>query len=349
MSAKKRGIQIGIFLLIMTLTFFALFRGQNLSEISRAVRQMSPEYIFFSVLLALCFVCAEGGMIWYLLRSMPANKNKRGTSFFRCIQYSFIGFFYSGITPSATGGQPVQLYYMNKDGNRGSESTVVLMTVAVVYKFVLVIMGTGILIFWFTPLRSVLGKYFYLYIFGLFLNIVLVMIISCVMLFPGVILKVALTVEKLLIKMKVWKPSQYREEGIRKFVKGYQDAVVWLRNHKSKLAVVIVMTFFQRCSVFVLTYVVYLGFGLEGIGGMKVIILQASVYIAVDMLPLPGAQGITELMYKTVFVNVFTGAYLIPSMLVSRGINFYFLLIVSLLVVLANRFVLNKKGMENCC
>ena len=48
----------------------------------------------------------------------------------RCIQYSFIGFFYSGITPSATGGQPVQLYYMNKDGNRGSDSTVVLMTVA---------------------------------------------------------------------------------------------------------------------------------------------------------------------------------------------------------------------------
>lgn len=344
MSAKKRGIQIGIFLLIMILTFLALFRGQSLSEISRAVRQMSPEYVFISVLLAMCFVCAEGGMIWYLLRSMPANKNKRGTSLFRCIQYSFIGFFYSGITPSATGGQPVQLYYMNRDGNRASDSTVVLMTVAVVYKFVLVLMGTGILLFWFTPLRNELGKYFYLYLFGLFLNVVLVVIISCVMLFPGVILKGAVTAEKLLIKLKVWKPSQNREEGIRKFVDGYQDAVVWLCDHKSKLAAVIVLTFFQRCCMFVLTYIVYLGFGLEGTGGMKVILLQASVYIAVDMLPLPGAQGITELMYKTVFVNVFTGTYLIPSMLVSRGINFYFLLIVSLLVVLVNRFVGERRG-----
>ena len=67
------------------------------------------------------------------------------------------------------------------------------------------------------------------------------------------------------------------------------------------------------------------------------ILILASVYSAVDMLPLPGAQGITELMYQAVFAHVFTGMYLIPSMLVSRGINFYFLLVVSLVVVIAVR------------
>ena len=66
-------------------------------------------------------------------------------------------------------------------------------------------------------------------------------------------------------------------------------------------------------------------------------ILQASVYIAVDMLPLPGAQGITEFMYRSVFASVFSQSYLIPSMLVSRGLNFYFLLVVSLLVVVWNK------------
>lgn len=51
----------------------------------------------------------------------------------RCISYSFIGFFFSGINPSATGGQPMQLYYMKKDGNKISSASVVLMTVAVIY------------------------------------------------------------------------------------------------------------------------------------------------------------------------------------------------------------------------
>lgn len=344
MDAKKRALQIALFLGIMLLTFYALFSGRDLAEIGRAVMRMSPAWLILAVGLAVFYVCAEGYMIWYLLRSMKANKDKdRSSSLFRCIQYSFIGFFYSGITPSATGGQPVQLYYMNKDGNRGSDSTVVLMTVAVVYKFVLVVMGFGILLFWFRPLRGELGKYFPLYLLGLALNVILVIVILGVMLLPQVMLKGALFFERLFIRMKIWKPSEKREEKIRTFIDSYQNAVAWLKAHKKKVAYVVLVTFLQRISVFVLTYMVYLGFGLEGSGAMRVILLQASVYIAVDMLPLPGAQGITEMMYQAVFAHVFTGAYLIPSMLVSRGINFYFLLVMSLVVVLAVRIAEKRK------
>lgn len=344
MSMKKRMLQIALFLVIMLLTFYALFSGRDLSEIVQAIMNMSFWYLVPAIALAVFFVSAEGFMIWYLLRSMKAQKDGyKASSLPRCIQYSFIGFFYSGITPSATGGQPVQLYYMNKDGNRGSDSTVVLMTVAVAYKFILVIMGFGILLFWLNPLRQELGNYFLLYLLGLALNVILVILILGVMLFPKVILKAALLFEGLFIRLKIWKPSDKREEKINAFIDSYQQAVAWLKGHKGSLLVVLFVTFLQRCSVFVLTYMVYLGFGLEGSSAMKVILLQAAVYIAVDMLPLPGAQGITELMYQTVFVHVFTGAYLIPSMLVSRGINFYFLLIVSLGIVLINRFVFDRR------
>ena len=154
---------------------------------------------------------------------------------------------------------------------------------------------------------------------------------------PNIMLRCALFFEKLFVKMSILKPSEKRPEKIHAFIGSYQNAVSWLRTHKGKLLFIVLVTFLQRCSVFLLTYMVYLGFGLHGTGMMKVILLQAAVYIAVDMLPLPGAQGITELMYQTVFAHVFTGTYLIPSMLVSRGINFYFLLIVSLIIVLVNK------------
>ena len=232
---------------------------------------------------------------------------------------------------------------MNKDGNRVSDSTVVLMTVAVVYKFVLVVLGCGILIFWNEPLRACLGNYFPLYILGLMLNVILVILILGVMLFPKVIYRAAKFFEILLIRMKIWKPSLKREEKLKGFIESYAQAVAWLGRHRGRLLGVIVVTFLQRCSLFVLTYMVYLGFGLEGSDALSVILLQASVYIAVDMLPLPGAQGITELMYQAVFAHVFTSVYLIPSMLVSRGLNFYFLLVVSLGVVLVNRFVPERK------
>ena len=98
-------------------------------------------------------------MIWYLLTSMR-KKNRQSDNRSLCCwkrkRYVLCGvvsnirlldFFYSGITPSATGGRPVRLYYMNKDGNKGSDSTIVLMTVAVIYKIVLVVLGVGMLLF----------------------------------------------------------------------------------------------------------------------------------------------------------------------------------------------------------
>ena len=75
MSVKKRALQIALFLLIMFLTFYALFSGRDLAEIARAVANMSKWYLVPAVGLAVFFVCAEGYMIWYLLRSMRAKKD----------------------------------------------------------------------------------------------------------------------------------------------------------------------------------------------------------------------------------------------------------------------------------
>lgn len=332
-SIRKRAAEGGIFLLIMVLTFYAVFHGQNWHQIGASMKQLSAFYLFLAVLLALFFVSAEGIMIWYLLRTMQSGKS----GFLRCISYSFIGFFYSGITPSATGGQPVQLYYMKKDGNSLSDSSVVLMTVAVIYKFVLVLMGSMLLIFWREPLKRYLREYFALYLVGLALNVILVAVLLAVMMMPDRMRGIIGSGERLLVRIRILKPSEKRGAKIGQFIEGYREAVHFLVEKKGKIGLVILCTFGQRISVFCLTALIYLGFSQHGTNIWTVIILQASVYIAVDMLPLPGAQGITELMYCNIFRGVFAEAYLMPSLYVTRGINFYFLLVFSLFVVIGNQ------------
>ena len=351
---KKKILQTVLFLGIMFLTFYTLLHGQNLSEIYQAVKNMSVPYLIAAAGLALFFVCAEGSMIWYLLTSMRKKTDSQTTvlcvvgkekvcSLWRCIQYSFIGFFYSGITPSATGGQPVQLYYMNKDGNKGSDSTIVLMTVAVIYKIVLVVLGVGMLLFCGGALKTELQSFFPLYLLGLALNTVVVAVVLAAMLFPQWMIVVWAWVEKQFIRLDIWKANPQRMDKVQTFTGNYRNAVDWLKQHPGKLIVVIAVTFLQRCSVFLLTYMVYLGLGQAGTSIQEVVLLQASVYIAVDMLPLPGAQGITELMYRSVFAPVFSKGSLIPSMLISRGLNFYFLLLAGAGVTAANHFLVKKK------
>lgn len=334
LKKTKPGIgSILLFVIITVLTLYAVFHGQDLDQIKGAIGKLSFPCLLISILLALFFVCMEGIMIWYLLGAL----NGRKSGLLRCISYSFIGFFYSGITPSATGGQPMQLYYMNKDKHALSDSSVVLMTVAIIYKFVLAVLGIFMLIFWFQPLKEHLKGYLGLFILGLSLNIILVVILLAIMAAPDYMRTIICQAEQLLVKLRILKPSAMHMKKIDGFIGGYRNAVQFLLMHKEKVCIVIVLTFLQRCSIFLLTAVVYRGFSQNGTSFLTVMLLQAAVTIAVDMLPLPGAQGISELMYCRIFSGVFSAGYLMPSLYVTRGITFYFLLIFSLLVVVVNQ------------
>ena len=336
-SVRKLIFNAGIFMAVMILTFWCVFGNQDFEKTMGAVRDMDEEYMAAALFLAVLFVAAEGFMIWYLLRGIGER-----TVLFRCISYSFIGFFFSGLTPSATGGQPMQLYYMKKDGYSLSGSSVVLMTVAVVYKLVLVLIGAGIVLFWRVPLKEYLGKYYGLYFLGLFLNTALVAVLLAVMFSPGIIRAFLRKAEDILVSFRILKKSEARQDKAEQFLSGYQETVSFLREHKGMVAVILISTFLQRFTVFALTYVVYRGLGLSGAAMMDIVFVQASVYIAVDMLPVPGAQGITEAMYQSVFDSIFTGKYLTASMCSTRGISFYAVMVIGLIIFCAVNFSRKK-------
>ncbi len=334
---KKIG-NAALFLTIMLLTFYTVFKEQDMPVLLESLRSMNAVCLAGVVILAIFFVCAEGSMIWYLLR---ARGGKSGL--LRCFGYSFVGFFYSAITPSATGGQPMQLYYMKKDGNNLSDSSVILMVVATIYKFVLSVIGILLIAFWYEPLNGFFKGYIYLYYLGLALNVILVIILVMVMMYPVTIKRMLVFFSRILVKLRIFKPSRSRERKIADFIFSYEAAVKYLRGNKGKIVAVTFMTFLQRGSAFVVTGLVYMGLGLQGTPLLTVILVQAAVYIAVDMLPIPGAQGITELVYVNVFNTIFINNTLGASMLVVRGINFYFLLIVSAVITLIYSITGKKK------
>lgn len=346
MNDRKNKYQIVLFASVMLLTFYEVFQKKDLFGIWNAIIRMELGNFIIAISLGLFFVSAEGITIWYLLVSL-GNK----CSIWRCIKYSFIGFFYSGITPSATGGQPVQLYYMKRDGYKTSDSSVILMTVALAYKLVLVLIGVCLFFLWYRHLKYFMKDYIILYFVGLFLNFIVVLAIFVAMRFPNILIRIAYAFEKGMIRMRIWNVDSERKERIQYFVQSYDHTVKFMVEYKRKLLVLFIMTMLQRCSLFLLTYIVYRGFHLSGSSMFSIMSLQAAVCISVDMLPVPGAQGITELVYQTVFVNIFTKTYLFPSMLIIRGINFYFLLfvcgVVTGLTILKNKHIKVVKFKKN--
>lgn len=333
MKYKRFGSVLFLFVLII-ITAVIIIRGNDMQAVVVALKTLQTKYLLAGIALALFFVSAEGMMIWYLLRAIQDP-----VGVVRCIKYSFIGFLFSGITPSATGGQPAQLYYMKKDGIGFANGTLVLMSVALMYKFILVLMGTGLLVFWRAGLVSYLGSYIWIYYLGLFLNTAVVIVLAFIMGSPACSKRIALGIERFLVRIHILKPSGKRIEKVLGAVADYQSAVEFIRHHPFKILVITVMTVLQRLSCFLLTYIIYLGFGLSEYGFFPVMALQAVVYISVDMLPLPGSAGVSELVYSLVYLSIFKGEYLTASMCVSRGLSFYMLLIISFGITVVNHII----------
>lgn len=321
-TRRKWILQAGIFFVMLSAAVWIVFRNQNRKEMLDAVRSMSGAAVALSVLFAAGYVAQEGCMIWYLLRKIGEFPGLG-----KCICYSFLGFFFSGITPSATGGQPAQLYYMKKDQISYAHGSVVLMIVAVIYKLVLALIGTAILIFAHNLLaESLQMRYQILYLIGLLLNVGLVLGLGMLMFSPGIVQRFLEGADRLLQKFR----KKKKQSDWASFMEGYREAVYFFREHKSVVAVMMLGTFLQRFFQVILTYTVYRGLGLSGTGMGKILILQAVVSIAVEMIPVPGAQGVTELMYQSAFGNIFPGQYLTASVCVIRGIGFYVPLLIGL-------------------
>ena len=69
--------------------------------------------------------------------------------------------------------------------------------------------------------------------------------------------------------------------------------------------------------------------------------------VAVEMLPLPGAAGVTEGCFTYMFMSIFTAELVKPAMLLSRGLSFYLLLIMSALVTFVAHFIVMRNDKKN--
>lgn len=338
---NKNVVGVIVLILLIGLTLWTVFKDNDIGDVFNAMLSLKPEWFVISAVAAIFFVCAEGLMIWYLLRTLKCK-----TSLFSCFGYSFVGFFFSGITPSASGGQPMQLYYMTKDKIKISDSTVALTVVAVLYKAIIVLVGTFIAIFCNSMINQYLEGYIYLFYFGLGLNLVVVIALLFLMINPNAFRKIMHKCERLLVKMHILKPSLNRIRKLTNIAYDYNYAVTrFIKNFKA-IAVTAVITLLQRCSIFFITYFIYRGMGLNDKDVFLITVLQAAIYVAVDLLPLPGSQGISELMYQTVFCTIFTGTFLPASVLITRGISFYLPLIIGIIVTVFFHVTRTKKSKQ---
>lgn len=324
MQGKKKIIGNTVFLFaVFALTVYGVFHGEDLGAMVQAMKQADVRWLVPGVLLVMFFIWGESVIIWYLMRSFHIYLKKR-----ICFLFSSVGFFFSCITPSATGGQPMQIYYMNKEKIPVPVATVILMIVTITYKLVLVVTGLGILIFGQGFLHRYLEGILPVYYLGLLLNVFCVSFMTVLVFHPVLAESILLKGMDWLEKLHLMKRKEIRRVKLQQSMQTYRETAAYLKEHKKVIVSVILITFVQRFALFAVTWMVYLAFGMKGTAAADVVLLQAVISVSVDMLPLPGGMGISESLFLKIFVPVFASLTL-PAMVLSRGLGYYSQLLIS--------------------
>ncbi len=326
MQTKKKALfNVSFLLVVFGLTVYGVFHGEDLGAMAEAIRSSQIKWLIPGVCLVVFFIWGESSIIWYMMRSFGIRLKKR-----ICFLFSSVGFFFSCITPSASGGQPMQIYYMKKEKIPIPVSTVILMVVTITYKLVLVVIGLGILIFGRGFLHMYLEGILPVYYLGLTLNVFCVAFMTILVFHPVMAEDMLLKGMDLLERMRLMKRKEARRQKLKDSMEVYRETAAYLKEHKKVLFHVIVLTFLQRIALFSVTWFVYLAFRMHGTSLLDVILLQAVISVAVDMLPLPGGMGISETLFLNIFATVFPGV-LLPAMVLSRGLGYYSQLLISAL------------------
>jgi uncharacterized protein (TIRG00374 family) len=340
-SKRKRLFNIAFLVIVFALTLYGVLRGHNISEVVFAMHHADIRYILLAIGCVFLFLSGQALIIWIMMRSLHQDQKM-----WKCLLYSFTGYFYCSITPFASGGPPMQIFYMRKEKVPIPVSSIVMLIVTFMFKAVLVVVGFGLLLFGRDLIGRCLGGVLPIFGIGLFLTIGFSFLLALFIFRPNLAKKAMLKGLGWLERKRLMKHKEGRRERLSESMDKYRETALFFKSHLLLMVLVFCLTLLQRFCLFLATYCVYRAFGLRGISVWVIVILQAAISISADMLPLPGGMGVSEALFLSIFAAVFGAGLVFPGMVLSRGITYYVQLLFCAAMAVVSHFALGREPLD---
>lgn len=329
-SRKVRIVYLLLFFLCVSCTFFVVFKNNDINLILNNIYKTDFKFIFIGILCMFAFISGEGINIRRVLKTTGHD-----VSFISSFKYACVGFFFSSITPSSTGGDPAQLYFMAKDGLSISHSALALLVELSSFQAVLCVLSLIGLIINFDILMNSVSSMKYFMFLGMIINIFYLTFLIMMIFSKVSVTKIINLVYKMLKKIHYKKSDLFYDKCLKQ-IDEYHECSVYLKNHKLILFKIFLTTLVQMILYYSVPYFVFKSLGLQGENFFTFVFLQASLSMAVSYMPMPGTVGASEGAFMLMFKSLFPTSILGSAMLISRGLSFYLFVIVTGLFILLN-------------
>lgn len=319
------GILFLITLMVGTGCYY--FRGYSFSDLWNALKNANSAYLFCGFAMMFIFIGCEAFNISMILKVLYCN-----VPFFKCFQYACIGFYFSSITPSASGGQPAQIYYMKKDRIPLPISSLTIFFVVYIYEIAMIALGCIMYILRNTLAIHFISKLKYLFLFGFIVNSAVILVLFSLMYSKKLVPLILSFIMKVMKKFRLMKDVDAKKQKIEQSLVSYHEKAIVLKKHPVLFFKVLSVTMIQMISYNLIASFVYHSLYAKTGHTMDLLTCQSLLTISVSAIPLPGAEGVAQGGFLQVFDMFFHRDIITSAMLIYRALSFYIPLLLSFFV-----------------
>lgn len=321
----KTIFNICILILSVAMVVYFCISENGLVDLAKHVKHFKQEWLFLAVLCMFADLVLDTILIYEFTK----NAEKKYTMH-HAFKTCMVGHFYSMVTPFQSGGQPMQIYVMSKQGIDPGVSTSALVQKFFVYQSTLTLYSAFAIAFRFRFFNGALnGILLSLSIIGFAAQLAVIAMLLLVSFNQTVTRRMAFFVCKFLYKLHFVKNYEATSDSWQKQLDGFHDSNKVLYKDKKLLAKTYIITFFQLTSLFVVSYCIYRAFNIGTASPIDMICAQAFVTLTSSLVPLPGSAGASEGCFDVFFRIFFTYTTIKPATLIWRIITFYAVILVS--------------------
>lgn len=332
---KKLGWSIAFIAFIFILLVCYVFFVDDPKNLYNAI---SSAKILPILAAALCMV-----FYWLFESLAQASIMKSGgcrLKFRQVFRVTMIGQLFNCITPSATGGQPVQTYQMTRYGLSAGESMCMLLVRFLVYQAVMVAYSLVVLVLKLSYFNRTISAFSSLALIGFAVNMGALAMLVLACFFPKICAKGANAVIRFLGKIKIIKNVERKTKRVDEEIAKFHESFRFFRGNLRVTIIPALFSLLQLTVFFAIPYFICKSLAVP-VAFDIAFSAAALTFMISSFVPLPGGSGGAEGAFWLFFGSAFAaaGKSVAVAILLWRLLTFY------LPIVTGSFFMLGNKNM----
>ena len=313
---------VGISILTILIIFRLIHGKVSIGDVLR----VGLGTVLVAVSMVVISWMVDGLRLLVLARAMGGK-----LSYLEAVRISVAGAFMAGVTPSDTGGEPLKVYYLHRNGMSIGQATASVTLVAMLHtttRFLLWLVMPLVAFFlgfswqFTTPVKVTLG-------FGLLIYLLFMLLLAASTLWPETVVRFAVWLFNIRLIRRYVSPDVLPkvENTVRRVAEDFREAMMTFRTKGSKVALALVLSLLYW--VVLISIPVFLLRQMDSdVSAFQVFSLSMTVYLVMAYVPTPGASGGAE-AGTAIFFSPFLPARVLGTFVVVwRAVTYYFTLVI---------------------